>query len=50
MALRDGLTKCIGCGFLSPRTCQQSNPRDAAGDFRAGAQFLPESLRAHDAE
>jgi MerR family redox-sensitive transcriptional activator SoxR len=50
MALRDGLSKCIGCGCLSLRTCQLSNPRDVAGQFGVGAQFLPESLRAHEAD
>jgi MerR family redox-sensitive transcriptional activator SoxR len=47
-ALRDGLTSCIGCGCLSLRTCLLYNPRDVAGDDGAGAQFLPDSLRAHD--
>jgi MerR family transcriptional regulator, redox-sensitive transcriptional activator SoxR len=32
--LRDGLTQCIGCGCLSLRQCQLSNPGDRAG--RAG--------------
>jgi MerR family transcriptional regulator, redox-sensitive transcriptional activator SoxR len=48
IALRDGLTKCIGCGCLSLRTCALSNPRDVAGQFGEGAMFLPETLRAHD--
>ncbi len=47
-ALRNGLTRCIGCGCLSLRTCALSNPRDVAGEFGEGAMFLPESLRAHD--
>ena len=45
VALRDGLTSCIGCGCLSLRTCQLSNPRDVAAQTGAGAQFLPPSLR-----
>ncbi|BEP13410.1 redox-sensitive transcriptional activator SoxR [Acidothermaceae bacterium B102] len=44
-ALRDGLTRCIGCGCLSLRSCALSNPGDAAATFGDGAQFLPESLR-----
>jgi MerR family redox-sensitive transcriptional activator SoxR len=47
-ALRDGLSKCIGCGCLSLRTCALSNPRDQVGELGQGAMFLPESLRAHD--
>ena len=50
MALRDGLSGCIGCGCLSLRTCVLNNPRDVAGDFGTGAQYLPETLRAHDEE
>ena len=45
LALRDGLTKCIGCGCLSLRTCALSNPRDEAAQFGEGAQYLPEALR-----
>ena len=44
-ALRDGLTRCIGCGCLSLRSCALSNPGDEAATFGDGAQFLPESLR-----
>jgi MerR family redox-sensitive transcriptional activator SoxR len=47
-ALRDGLSKCIGCGCLSLRTCALSNPRDQVGELGQGAMFLPESLRAPD--
>jgi MerR family transcriptional regulator, redox-sensitive transcriptional activator SoxR len=47
-ALRDGLTRCIGCGCLSLRTCALSNPRDEAGEYGVGALFLPDTLRAHD--
>ena len=50
VALREGLTSCIGCGCLSLRTCILSNPRDVAGDLGPGAQFLPETLRSHDEE
>jgi MerR family redox-sensitive transcriptional activator SoxR len=45
VALRDGLTRCIGCGCLSLRTCALSNPRDQAAQFGDGAQYLPEALR-----
>ena len=45
VALRDGLTTCIGCGCLSLRRCALSNPRDVAGRSGAGARFLPSSLR-----
>jgi MerR family redox-sensitive transcriptional activator SoxR len=45
MALRDGLTSCIGCGCLSLRRCALSNPSDVAGRAGAGARFLPPSLR-----
>jgi MerR family redox-sensitive transcriptional activator SoxR len=45
MALRDGLTTCIGCGCLSLRRCALSNPSDVAGGAGAGARFLPPSLR-----
>src|SRR3954452_17777768 len=40
MARRDGLSSCIGCGCLSLRTCVLNNPRDVAGDFGTGAQYL----------
>jgi MerR family redox-sensitive transcriptional activator SoxR len=46
IALRDSLTKCIGCGCLSLRTCALSNPDDEAGAYGVGAQFLPDTLRA----
>lgn len=45
VALRDGLTSCIGCGCLSLRRCALSNPRDLASGGGAGARFLPASLR-----
>jgi MerR family redox-sensitive transcriptional activator SoxR len=45
VALRDGLTTCIGCGCLSLRTCALSNPGDVAAGAGAGARFLPSSLR-----
>ncbi|HEV7209587.1 MAG TPA: redox-sensitive transcriptional activator SoxR [Mycobacteriales bacterium] len=45
MALRDGLTTCIGCGCLSLRRCALSNPDDAAGESGSGARFLPPALR-----
>ena len=45
MALRNGLTSCIGCGCLSLRRCALSNPGDVAAGAGAGARFLPSSLR-----
>lgn len=45
--LRDGLDSCIGCGCLSLRRCQISNPadREAAGSGAPGAAFLPSLLK-----
>jgi MerR family transcriptional regulator, redox-sensitive transcriptional activator SoxR len=45
IALRDGLTTCIGCGCLSLRRCALSNPGDIAAGGGAGARYLPPSLR-----
>ena len=45
VALRDGLTTCIGCGCLSLRRCALSNPGDVAARVGAGARYLPPSLR-----
>ena len=45
VALRDGLSTCIGCGCLSLRRCALSNPGDAAAGAGTGARFLPSSLR-----
>jgi MerR family redox-sensitive transcriptional activator SoxR len=44
-ALRDGLESCIGCGCLSLKTCQLSNPGDAVAVRGPGARFLPAPLR-----
>lgn len=44
--LRDGLDSCIGCGCLSLRRCQISNPDDMLAARGPGAQFLPPPLRA----
>lgn len=49
VALRDGLTTCIGCGCLSLRTCQMSNPGDLAAAGGPGAAYLPSPLRRHSA-
>jgi MerR family redox-sensitive transcriptional activator SoxR len=38
--LRDGLDKCIGCGCLSLRVCQLSNPNDVAAALGAGPRWL----------
>lgn len=45
VALRDGLTSCIGCGCLSLQRCALSNPGDAAGAAGPGARYLPGTLR-----
>lgn len=45
IALRDGLSSCIGCGCLSMRRCALSNPGDAAGAAGPGARYLPPVLR-----
>lgn len=45
VALRDGLTTCIGCGCLSLRRCALSNPRDQAATAGPGARYLPPALR-----
>jgi len=45
--LRDGLDSCIGCGCLSLKRCQISNPHDvmATSDDAPGATYLPRALR-----
>jgi MerR family transcriptional regulator, redox-sensitive transcriptional activator SoxR len=45
VALRDGLTTCIGCGCLSLQRCALSNPGDIAARAGPGARYLPPSLR-----
>jgi len=40
--LRDRLDSCIGCGCLSLRVCQLSNPDDVAASLGSGAQWLLE--------
>lgn len=37
--LRDGLTKCIGCGCLSIDRCSLSNPDDAVGRRGPGPRY-----------
>ncbi len=44
--LRDGLDSCIGCGCLSLRRCQISNPDDVLARRGPGARSLPAALRA----
>ncbi len=39
-ALRGGLTRCIGCGCLSLKTCALSNPGDIASNLGAGPRYL----------
>jgi MerR family redox-sensitive transcriptional activator SoxR len=38
--LRAGLTRCIGCGCLSLKQCQLSNPADAAARLGPGPRYL----------
>jgi MerR family transcriptional regulator, redox-sensitive transcriptional activator SoxR len=38
--LRDRLSSCIGCGCLSMRLCQISNPGDELADEGAGPHYL----------
>jgi MerR family redox-sensitive transcriptional activator SoxR len=45
VALRDGLTSCIGCGCLSLRRCALSNPGDVVAPYGPGAAYLPARLR-----
>jgi len=40
--LRDGLDSCIGCGCLSLKVCQLSNPNDVAAAHGSGARWLLE--------
>jgi MerR family redox-sensitive transcriptional activator SoxR len=37
--LRQGLTRCIGCGCLSLKDCQLSNPGDRAGRNGPGPRY-----------
>jgi MerR family redox-sensitive transcriptional activator SoxR len=43
--LRDGLDACIGCGCLSLKRCQVSNPADVAATAGPGATYFPRALR-----
>lgn len=45
LALKAGLTSCIGCGCLSLRTCALTNPRDVSAAAGPGARYLPAALR-----
>ena len=45
VAVRDGLTTCIGCGCLSLSTCRMLNPQDVAASGGPGAVYLPEPVR-----
>jgi MerR family transcriptional regulator, redox-sensitive transcriptional activator SoxR len=38
--LRDGLDSCIGCGCLSLKVCQLSNPNDVAAALGSGPRWL----------
>jgi MerR family redox-sensitive transcriptional activator SoxR len=38
--LRDGLTRCIGCGCLSLKVCQLANPADYAAGLGPGPRYL----------
>ena len=37
--LRSSLTRCIGCGCLSLKECQMSNPGDRARRFGSGPRY-----------
>lgn len=43
--LRDRLTGCIGCGCLSLRACQLSNPGDEAASHGPGPRWIIEGGR-----
>jgi MerR family redox-sensitive transcriptional activator SoxR len=45
VALRDGLSSCIGCGCLSLRRCALSNPDDVVAAAGPGPRSLPPTLR-----
>jgi MerR family transcriptional regulator, redox-sensitive transcriptional activator SoxR len=38
--MKDRLTRCVGCGCLSMRTCVLSNPDDTAADTGVGPAWL----------
>ncbi|MGA8114724.1 MAG: redox-sensitive transcriptional activator SoxR [Actinocatenispora sp.] len=40
--LRDRLSSCIGCGCLSLKRCQLSNPKDVLADHGPGPRYLLE--------
>jgi MerR family redox-sensitive transcriptional activator SoxR len=46
--LRSSLTRCIGCGCLSLKECQLSNPGDRAGRMGPGPRYWlePEARRS----
>lgn len=43
--LRDGLTRCIGCGCLSLQDCQLANPGDRVASLGPGPRFWIEKRR-----
>lgn len=45
VALRAGLSACIGCGCLSLRTCALANPKDVAGTG-PGPRYFPAIMSA----
>lgn len=45
-ALRDNLTKCIGCGCLSLKVCPLYNPNDEVGTNQSGAVLLEKRSKA----
>jgi len=40
VALRGGLSECIGCGCLSLRTCALANPADVAASLGSGPRYV----------
>jgi MerR family redox-sensitive transcriptional activator SoxR len=45
--LRSSLTQCIGCGCLSLRDCQMSNPGDRVSRLGPGPRYWLESRDRH---
>jgi MerR family redox-sensitive transcriptional activator SoxR len=45
--LRSSLTQCIGCGCLSLKDCQMSNPGDRARRLGPGPRYWLEPERNH---
>ena len=46
--LREGLTRCIGCGCLSLDACRLANPGDRAARYGPGPRYWVTSPRGRD--